>query len=518
MASPQAMGAALTYNPFLSGDANAKMFSLQRQAALAQALQTEGLTPLDTNNRSIGGVGYAISPMEGLAKLAQGLVGAYGQQKAASDYSDIYNPKPTEDQTQAGQQVAMNVGAANGQPGPTQDAANAAPAYAQGMASNPAINPAVNQMFPGMSQGQQNLLPLMGTDPNAIARVMSAYAPTPEQRNYMAAYGPDAAAKMRQELQTKVNPYLGMGTVNGREGVPLTYADIAQPPPSAAPAPSPVANNPTPPPQQAALPPEVANNPLPPSTGGIQLNGPNPNPPLPASSLTPPNGEPVGAPTFGMTPQQKAYGETRGKDLADTQKEIQQSGSDAVLGNKLLQAYQVATNGSYEGMGATARAQLVNGLGLTGLATPEDMQKATGTQVANAIANRITAEMNNTGAGTRLFQRITNNELGFLEGMSPQINQVPGARDALIRMYTKLNNYNQSVASDAANWNGGKGIDDQFLNTIRQKYANTSILDPSDISIIQNAPVKMNNPEGKAFMVKRSELQDAKKNGWTLVQ
>lgn len=95
-ASPQALGGALTYNPLLTGDTNAKLYALQKQAALAQALQGEGLTPLDTNNRQIGGVGYKISPFEGLNKIAQALGGTAMQGQAAKDYSDIYNPQTTQ--------------------------------------------------------------------------------------------------------------------------------------------------------------------------------------------------------------------------------------------------------------------------------------------------------------------------------------------------------------------------------------------------------------------------------------
>lgn len=48
---------------------------LQQRMALAQALQGEGMKPLDTAGRQIGGVAYQISPFEGLAKMAQALSG-----------------------------------------------------------------------------------------------------------------------------------------------------------------------------------------------------------------------------------------------------------------------------------------------------------------------------------------------------------------------------------------------------------------------------------------------------------
>lgn len=54
----------------------------QQQQALAQALLSEGTQPVSTEGRSIGGVGYAVSPMEGMAKIGQILAGNIGQNSA----------------------------------------------------------------------------------------------------------------------------------------------------------------------------------------------------------------------------------------------------------------------------------------------------------------------------------------------------------------------------------------------------------------------------------------------------
>lgn len=89
MASAQALGGALSYNPLLTPDTNSKIYQLQQQQALAKALQEQGLTPIDTNNRMMGQIAYKISPFEGLNKLAQALVGGYEQRSAASDYSGL---------------------------------------------------------------------------------------------------------------------------------------------------------------------------------------------------------------------------------------------------------------------------------------------------------------------------------------------------------------------------------------------------------------------------------------------
>lgn len=88
MANPEALGAQL-YNPFIAPNIQAKLMKNQAQQRLAEALLQQGATPLDTSNRQIGGVAYAISPTESLAKLAQGIVGQYGQNQAIDNYADI---------------------------------------------------------------------------------------------------------------------------------------------------------------------------------------------------------------------------------------------------------------------------------------------------------------------------------------------------------------------------------------------------------------------------------------------
>lgn len=62
-----AFGLTSLYDPSIAVDEQA----LQRQQALAQALRQQAMTPLDTSNRQVGGVGYKVSPLEGLAKALQ---------------------------------------------------------------------------------------------------------------------------------------------------------------------------------------------------------------------------------------------------------------------------------------------------------------------------------------------------------------------------------------------------------------------------------------------------------------
>jgi hypothetical protein len=58
---------ASLYDPNVAVDQQA----LDRQMALAQALRLASMAPVDTSNRQIGGVGYRVSPWEGMAKILQ---------------------------------------------------------------------------------------------------------------------------------------------------------------------------------------------------------------------------------------------------------------------------------------------------------------------------------------------------------------------------------------------------------------------------------------------------------------
>ena len=91
----------MQYNTILTPDANRRIAQAQQQQEFAKALLSEGMTPVDTNNRSIGGVGYAISPYEGLSKIAQALVGAYGTRKATGDYADVFTKPENGDAPQS---------------------------------------------------------------------------------------------------------------------------------------------------------------------------------------------------------------------------------------------------------------------------------------------------------------------------------------------------------------------------------------------------------------------------------
>lgn len=71
--------AVLGIDPMLSvlpPDQQQNLMQLQQQQAIGQALLQQGMQPLDTSNRQVGGVGYRISPLEGLSKIVQAAVGS----------------------------------------------------------------------------------------------------------------------------------------------------------------------------------------------------------------------------------------------------------------------------------------------------------------------------------------------------------------------------------------------------------------------------------------------------------
>lgn len=163
MPTPQALGGALTYNPFLTADANAKILQLQQQQAIAQALLGEGMQPVDTKDRQIGGVGYRISPLEGLAKMAQILSGRSGQSDAIQGYKDLYAPQPTPQQT--GDALNQQSGV-----GPTQAAAGQAQ-------MNAAIgNPNLSAMGRALAGAGPYAQGLAFSDPNELLKLAATSA------------------------------------------------------------------------------------------------------------------------------------------------------------------------------------------------------------------------------------------------------------------------------------------------------------------------------------------------------
>src|SRR3990167_11360676 len=63
-------------------DYSTELANIQRQRKLAELLQAQSLQPIE-NQPAVGGWAVPISPMQGLAKLAQAYAGGQGQKKAS---------------------------------------------------------------------------------------------------------------------------------------------------------------------------------------------------------------------------------------------------------------------------------------------------------------------------------------------------------------------------------------------------------------------------------------------------
>lgn len=93
-------------NPYSTPAQKNAIVKFQQQQALAQALQQQGLTPIDDNNRMMGQIAYKVSPLEGVNKIAQALLGTYGQKEALDNLNSNLN------QSSAGNGNAQALGAA----------------------------------------------------------------------------------------------------------------------------------------------------------------------------------------------------------------------------------------------------------------------------------------------------------------------------------------------------------------------------------------------------------------------
>jgi hypothetical protein len=129
---------------------------IQQRMALAQALMQQGLQPLDTSNRSVGGVAYHVSPFEGAAKIAQAYFGAKGMQDAvkaqgalaAQAYGNLLQKyQPGSDASYSGDQISNAASTAlSGGGGPTND--NATKMASLLVNQNPANRATVNPNNP----------------------------------------------------------------------------------------------------------------------------------------------------------------------------------------------------------------------------------------------------------------------------------------------------------------------------------------------------------------------------------
>lgn len=409
----------------------------QQQQALAQSLMQQGATPLDTDHRQIGGVGYRIAPTEGLAKIAQQLVGTYAQQKANDRLSDIYSQMP--------QSGALN-GVSGGQGG----------GAVYGSPGNPSM------------LGQMEVL-------NGNRAVAELLHPTPEMLNTSAAAQPGANPYLVNQVTNQSDP-LQESTVNGvtamrptSQNRQLAGGGAAQPAPQ--PSPYPDYSQPQPVSPRAAIPPPPDPSQLA-QTGtgnvsigqnGINLDAPAPQPgaspaavpPVAAAALAPPPGAAgpsqagvPAAPSYGkvtLTPQQQAAldtskagntknAEKTGENLADMQKQyaIMQSNLPVVMQrlDRMRDANKIASYGYGVNDGSNAEEG-------PGFKVRLNQQLDNPTSQANAVIRQAAAQGILPELGPQLQQAgIRGNK--FLETLSSSASGLnpadpPTARGAVIQ-------------------------------------------------------------------------------------
>lgn len=260
------MLAAMMFGPQTQANLNAA----QQQQALANAILQEGVTPISTQNRQVGNMGYAISPFEGLAKMAEIIAGKEGQQQANDALVKALTPA-TQGQTggfdpMSGQQIG-------GSQAPTGAGMNF---YDQ----------------------NGNLTPLGFMQVASGNRAVAEMKPPNEVRTAQWALGGQAPGVIGQQLTNAANPgSVAMQTTAGNNAAGLL-------PPGTMPGGS---GQQTPPPQPQQFDP-MSGGPMqgqqqPPYGGNaapqIPVQGPQALPPMPPQK---PIAPPPGAPQFSNVP------------------------------------------------------------------------------------------------------------------------------------------------------------------------------------------------------------------------
>ena len=272
----------------------------------------EGLTPINQNNRSVGGVAGRISPWEGVAKLGQVLGGEVSQHYANKQLADALQPPDNpsgQQQPQTGSgSVWIN---ADGSPSrlATMEALQGnrtvpqmvemALKERQGLISNPLVNTTIN--------GQEGLYPTSAAL-NAAAGQQPQQAPP--KINPMSG-GPMMAPTVPAQGAGPQAPGAGAGGGTGMPPPVPVQGPQGLPPIGAGQVPPVNASALQAPPAQ----PQPASSVPPPPSPGISLPGPNPNAPPQMPQL---QGLAVpSTPAYGKTvlsPQQQAQ--------LDLQKEV----------------------------------------------------------------------------------------------------------------------------------------------------------------------------------------------------
>lgn len=195
----------------LPADQQQSLMQLQQQQAIGQALLQQGLAPIDTSGRQVGGMGYRISPLEGLAKMANMYIGnklsrdSMGQQAQIMGqlYGNVFGQDQQVPVAQSGAPVASGadsggltgptagMGGMQGTPSPQQLGAM----LQQNGVATPTQTVTTPGTFslPGYTAAQSKQLYMMAPEEYAKAR-MGFVAPTDATRMALAAHMDPAAA------------------------------------------------------------------------------------------------------------------------------------------------------------------------------------------------------------------------------------------------------------------------------------------------------------------------------------
>jgi hypothetical protein len=238
---------SLMMNPMLatlSPDDQQSLLQLQQRQAIGQALLQQGLQPIDTSNRQVGGMGYRISPLEGLAKMAQMYTGNKismdSMGKQAQLMGQMYgNAFGTNQPQQAPQQAAVDAGGMTGDQSGQGVISSPVPSGAQlgaAMGGGPQAAPQVAMpngalTLPGKTP-QQSMMLFSMLGPEGYARLLSQWgAPTDATRMAMAA-GVDPRAANADALYkaNRVEPVAGTGILRDpRTMKPIAFNPETQP-------------------------------------------------------------------------------------------------------------------------------------------------------------------------------------------------------------------------------------------------------------------------------------------------
>ena len=466
----------------------------QQQEALGNALMQEGLTPVSVNNRMMGNIAYKISPLEGLAKIADALTGSYEKSQAINNTYGALNP-PAQDNV-SGNNAGNNI-AGSPQTQTSQQGGN--------MWMNPDGSPSNLSNYEIM-QGNRAVTPAI---------------------EYMAKEGQNHLIS---------NP-LAQGTINGQEGMYPTNAlinaasgAVTPPAPNAAPVPilqqlgiDPMSGGRMQP-QQAQTPTSAPVSPVTPAPTTPSI------PPINASALQPPSGTHAYGKTV-LTPQQQAALDANkankiaqdavattaqaknatenAANLADAQKTFNVAASSLPRAFQRFETLrQAAPNASYGGGVSETEPEGFH------LISPDWARNYAQTSLGVATEPKI-------APANQVFEQAT--KQGIMAELGPQLQGLRGNKflEGLATGASGLN----LADPPAVKVNAIDGLQDQYISNLkslaqqRRTYGDPNAPTDMDIArlVSQNAPqtsmISVVDPNGRLARIPAQHLPDLIQSG-----